>query len=98
MTTSIDHLWHEINSANGRCQRRRVAQVIFAAAAAIAMLALFDAARGIPDPAVAAGGGDAADSAGGAADVDAGGGDVGVAAAERAERGLPVRTVRVPCP
>ena len=44
MTTPIDDQWHEINSADGRCQRRRVMQVIFAASAAIAMLALFDAA------------------------------------------------------
>jgi hypothetical protein len=44
MTTPVDHRWHEINSADGRCQRRRTAQVIFAGAAAIAMLALIDAA------------------------------------------------------
>ena len=43
MTTPIEHQWREINSAGGRCQRRRVAQVIFAGAAAIAMLALVDA-------------------------------------------------------
>jgi hypothetical protein len=44
MTTPIEHQWREIDSAGGRCQRRCVAQVIFAGAAAIAMLALFDAA------------------------------------------------------
>jgi hypothetical protein len=44
MTTPLDHQWHQIDSADGRCQRRRVAQVIFAGAAAIAMLALFGAA------------------------------------------------------
>jgi hypothetical protein len=44
MTTPIDHQQHEINSADGRCQRRLVAQVIFTGAAAIAMLALFAAA------------------------------------------------------
>jgi hypothetical protein len=44
MTTALDHQWHEINSAKGRSQRRLVAQVIFAGAAAIAMLALFGAA------------------------------------------------------
>ena len=33
----------EIDSADGRCRRRRVKQLIFAGAAAIAMLALFDA-------------------------------------------------------
>ena len=43
MTTPIDHQWNETNSADGRCQRRRVTHVIFAGAAAIAMLALFDA-------------------------------------------------------
>jgi len=43
MTTPVDHQWHEANSADGRCQRRGVGQVIFAGAAAIAMLALFDA-------------------------------------------------------
>jgi hypothetical protein len=43
MTTPIEHQRREINSAGGRCQRRRVAQLIFAGAAAIAMLALFDA-------------------------------------------------------
>jgi hypothetical protein len=44
MTTPIGHHWPETNSAAGRCQRRRVKPVIFAGAAAIAMLALFDAA------------------------------------------------------
>jgi hypothetical protein len=42
MTTPIDPQWHEINSADGRCQRRRVMQAVFAWAAAIAMLALLD--------------------------------------------------------
>jgi hypothetical protein len=46
MTTPLDHQRHEINSANGRTQRRHVAQVIFAGAAAIATLALFAAAPG----------------------------------------------------
>ena len=44
MTTPIDHQWPEINSADGRCRHRRVAQVIFAGAAAMAMLALLEAA------------------------------------------------------
>jgi hypothetical protein len=44
MTTPTDHQWPEIGFPDGRCQRRRVKQVIFAGAAAIAMLALFDAA------------------------------------------------------
>jgi hypothetical protein len=57
MTTPIEHQqWREINSAGGRCQRRRVAQVIFAGAAAIAMLALFDAApHGTGETTVASG-------------------------------------------
>jgi hypothetical protein len=44
MTTPVDDQWHEINSADGRCLRRRVTQMVFAGAAAIATLALFDAA------------------------------------------------------
>jgi hypothetical protein len=44
MTTPIDHQRHENNSADGRRQRRRAKLVIFAGAAAIATLALFDAA------------------------------------------------------
>jgi hypothetical protein len=44
MTTPIDHQRHEINSADGRCQRRLVAQVICTGAATIALLALFAAA------------------------------------------------------
>jgi hypothetical protein len=44
MTTPVDDQGHEINAADGRCQRRRVMRVIFAASAAIAVLALFDAA------------------------------------------------------
>ena len=45
-----------MNSADGRCQRRRVAQVIFAGAAAILMLALFEAApQGTGDTTVASG-------------------------------------------
>ena len=42
MTTSIDQR-HEANSAGGRWQRRRATHVIFAGAAAIAVLAVFDA-------------------------------------------------------
>jgi hypothetical protein len=45
MTAPIDHHWHEVDSADGRCQRRRVIQVIVAGPAAIAMLVLFDAAQ-----------------------------------------------------
>ena len=44
MTTPIDHQRQENNSADGRRERRRVKPVVFAGAAAIAMLALFDAA------------------------------------------------------
>jgi hypothetical protein len=56
MTASIDDQWHEINSADRRRQRRRLTQVVFAGAAAIAMLALFDAASlGTSEPTVASG-------------------------------------------
>jgi hypothetical protein len=56
MTTPIEHQRREINPAGGRCQRRRVAQVIFAGAAAIAILALFDAApHGTGETTVASG-------------------------------------------
>jgi hypothetical protein len=44
MATTLDKRWHEGNSGDGGGQRRRVTHVIFAGAAAIAMLALFDAA------------------------------------------------------
>jgi hypothetical protein len=44
MAKPIDQQWHEIASADRRCQRRRVTQVIFGGATAIAMLARFDAA------------------------------------------------------
>jgi hypothetical protein len=56
MTTPIEHHWHEINSADGRSRRRSVAQVIFAGAAAIAILALLEAApQGTGDTTVASG-------------------------------------------
>jgi hypothetical protein len=56
MTAPIGHQWHQINSADGRCRRRRVAHVVFAGSAAIAMLALFDAASlGTGEPTVASG-------------------------------------------
>ena len=56
MTTPIEHRWREIDSAGGRCNRHRVAQVIFAGAAAIAMLALFGAAaQGTGETTVASG-------------------------------------------
>ena len=55
MTCPLDHQWHEIDPANGRSQRRRVGQVIFAGAAAIAMLALFGAAHGTGDNTVTSG-------------------------------------------
>jgi hypothetical protein len=57
MTTPVDPQWRKINSADGRCQRRRVTQVVFAGAAAIAMLALLDApgSLGIGETPVASG-------------------------------------------
>lgn len=56
MTIPIEHQWREIDSTGGRCHRRRVAQVIFAGAAAIATLALFGAApHGTGDNTVASG-------------------------------------------
>jgi hypothetical protein len=56
MTTPVARQWREINSADGRCQRRRVMHVIFAGAAAMAMLALFDAASpGTGEPTVGSG-------------------------------------------
>ena len=45
MTTTTYHQRNEINAADARRRRLRVMQVIFAGAAAIAMFALFDAAR-----------------------------------------------------
>lgn len=54
MTTPLDHRWHDINSANGRSGR--VAQVIFAGTAAVALLALVGTAqRGTGDNTVASG-------------------------------------------
>lgn len=44
MTTTIDHHWHEINSADARRRKIRVMQAIFAGAATIATLALHSAA------------------------------------------------------
>jgi hypothetical protein len=56
MTTPIEHPRRDVNSADGWCHRRRVAQVIFAGAAAIATLALFSAApTGTGDDTVASG-------------------------------------------
>jgi hypothetical protein len=45
MTTATHYQCHEINATNQRCRQLRLMQLIFAGAAAIAMLALFDAAR-----------------------------------------------------
>jgi hypothetical protein len=45
MATTTPSQFHEINSAGARRRQLRMMQVIFAGAAAIAMLALFDAAR-----------------------------------------------------
>jgi hypothetical protein len=53
MTTPLDHQRHEISSANGRSLR--MAQVICAGAAAIAMLALFGAAQTTSDNRAASG-------------------------------------------
>jgi hypothetical protein len=56
MTTTIDHQWHEINSADARRRQIRVVQVIFAGAATITMFALFNAARpAAPETVVASG-------------------------------------------
>jgi flagellar biosynthesis GTPase FlhF len=44
MTTTIDHQWHEINSADARRRKIRVMQAIFAGAATIATLTLYSAA------------------------------------------------------
>jgi len=56
MTTTNPSQFHEINRTDARRRQLRMMQIIFAGAAAIAMLALFDAAR--PDttqPVLAAG-------------------------------------------
>jgi hypothetical protein len=45
MKTTIDHQKHEINSADARRRQIRAMQVMFAGAATIATLALFNAAR-----------------------------------------------------
>lgn len=45
MTTTNDHQRHEIKSADARRRQIRVMQVIFAGAATIATLALFNVAR-----------------------------------------------------
>jgi hypothetical protein len=56
MTTPIGHQRRDIDSAGDWCHRRRVVQVIFAGAAAIATLALFSAApNGTGDNTVASG-------------------------------------------
>ncbi len=43
MTTTIDHQWHEINSADARRRKIRMMQAILAGAATIATLALYSA-------------------------------------------------------
>jgi hypothetical protein len=56
MTTTVDHQWHEIKPADARRRQIRVMQAIFAGAAVIATLALFDAAPlGTGETAVASG-------------------------------------------
>jgi hypothetical protein len=45
MTTAADHKCHEINATNQISRQLRLIQLIFAGAAAVAMFALFDAAR-----------------------------------------------------